>query len=323
MNSEILTKLFEISDDELQKINSYTRREFKKEELYTFSVILCDNEIDRDDERFSVSALKELEKLFLGKTGIFDHSMRGKDQVARLYYTEVQKIDGKKTKANETYHQLYAKGYMVKTDENKNLIDEIDAGIKKEVSVSCSMADSKCSICGANVRKERCEHIFGKIYGKKICHKILSNATDAYEFSFVAVPCQPKAGVTKSFTFKNERVNKLEDILKTLKSIDSEITITKSDSQNICGYIEKLENLADVGKEYQLDLQGEVMKMCAVAMPEIDLKVFKGVVDVMTISELKEFKKAFSQKESKLVPIKTQFAVNETDNKNNYNEFKI
>ena len=32
----------------LDKINSLTRRKFKAEELYTFPVTLCGNEIDRD-----------------------------------------------------------------------------------------------------------------------------------------------------------------------------------------------------------------------------------------------------------------------------------
>ena len=37
-----------ISPEELGKINRYCRRELTPGEVYTFSVILCDNEIDRD-----------------------------------------------------------------------------------------------------------------------------------------------------------------------------------------------------------------------------------------------------------------------------------
>ena len=43
------------------------------EEVYTFSVRLCDNEIDRDGERFDEQTLRELAALFIGKSGIFDH----------------------------------------------------------------------------------------------------------------------------------------------------------------------------------------------------------------------------------------------------------
>ena len=37
----------------------------------------------------------------------------------------------------------------------------------------------------------------GETYDGKLCCGVLSNPVDAYEFSFVAVPAQPGAGVTK------------------------------------------------------------------------------------------------------------------------------
>jgi hypothetical protein len=36
--------------NELELIGRYARKELTQEEIYTFSVILCDNEIDRDNE---------------------------------------------------------------------------------------------------------------------------------------------------------------------------------------------------------------------------------------------------------------------------------
>ena len=65
---------------ELELINSYTVKPLKAEEVYTFGIVLCDNEIDRDFERFDIPALEKLAGLFVGKTGIFDHSMSGRDQ---------------------------------------------------------------------------------------------------------------------------------------------------------------------------------------------------------------------------------------------------
>ena len=59
---------------ELELINSYTVKPLKAEEVYTFGIVLCDNEIDRDFERFDIPALEKLAGLFVGKTGIFDHS---------------------------------------------------------------------------------------------------------------------------------------------------------------------------------------------------------------------------------------------------------
>lgn len=182
----------------LEKINKFTRREFCGEELYVFSVILCDNDIDRDGERFSDRALEQLKGLFIGKTGIFDHDPSTTNQTARIFDTELVTDDSRTTKNGEPYKYLKGSAYMVRTDDNKNLINEIDGGIKKEVSISCSAAKKVCSVCGS--RRGSCQHISGSSYNGKSCHTVLDDITDAYEWSFVAVPAQVNAGVTKKFT---------------------------------------------------------------------------------------------------------------------------
>ncbi len=60
-------------EKELELINRFTREKLDKEDVYVFTVILCDNEIDRDNEAFSVDSLFELERLLVGKTGIITH----------------------------------------------------------------------------------------------------------------------------------------------------------------------------------------------------------------------------------------------------------
>ena len=60
---------------EMELINRYSRRTLSPEEVYRFTVVLCDNDIDRDYERFTKDALEILSTLYVGKTGIFDHSM--------------------------------------------------------------------------------------------------------------------------------------------------------------------------------------------------------------------------------------------------------
>ena len=62
----------ELTKDDLAEINRFTVKELKSDEVYSFNVILCDNEIDRDGERFSADALAQLAKRFVGVTGIFD-----------------------------------------------------------------------------------------------------------------------------------------------------------------------------------------------------------------------------------------------------------
>ena len=41
-------KTNQLEKEDLQKINQYTRRNFTEKELFSFTVVLCDNEVDRD-----------------------------------------------------------------------------------------------------------------------------------------------------------------------------------------------------------------------------------------------------------------------------------
>ena len=189
---------------EMKDINRYTRREYGPEEVYAFSLALCDNEIDRDFERFSTEALEKLQELFLGKTCIFDHEQKSANQTARIYRTALRRDPERRTRAGEAYVQLTARAYLPRTPGNQEVIELIDSGILKEVSVSCSVKRSVCGLCG----KEQCGHEKGKEYPEGVGHRVLCDPTDAYECSFVAVPAQREAGVTKSF-----REGELEGLL--------------------------------------------------------------------------------------------------------------
>ena len=192
--ADLFAKPVDASAD-IALINQHSVKELTPEEVYCFAVKLCDNEVDRDFERFDKATLGALAKLFLGKTGIFDHSWSAKGQIARLYKAEVVQGDGK-TQAGDQYYYLRGYAYMMRTEENANLIAEIEAGIKKEVSVGCAVSRTVCSICGA--KKGDCRHEKGQRYEGKLCFFTLKDPVDAYEWSFVAVPAQPAAGVTKS-----------------------------------------------------------------------------------------------------------------------------
>ena len=183
-----------VTREELAIINRFTKRALKEDEVYTFAVRLCDNEVDRDGERFPRATLEELAELFVGKSGIFDHEWTAKGQAARIYRTEIVEEEGV---CSQGEGRCYLKGYayMLRGGENDALIAQIEGGIKKEVSVGCSVERCVCSICGEDINT--CAHKKGEVYGGKVCCAELVNAQDAYEWSFVAVPAQPRAGVLK------------------------------------------------------------------------------------------------------------------------------
>ena len=54
-----------VGQEDLEQINRLTRREFSQEELYCFRVVLCDNDVDRQMERFDEETLEQLEQLVI------------------------------------------------------------------------------------------------------------------------------------------------------------------------------------------------------------------------------------------------------------------
>ena len=192
-----------VTDEELKLINAYSRRPLAREEVYVFGVVLCDNDIDRDGERFTVESLFELEKLFVGKTGIFDHSPTAKNQTARIFVCSVESVDGRKTATGDDYFRLTARAYIPRSKGNEEVILAIDSGILKEVSVGCAVSETRCSICGEDIHN--CSHIKGEAYSGRVCCGELCGVYDAYEWSFVAVPAQKSAGVIKSYKGKEKQ----------------------------------------------------------------------------------------------------------------------
>ena len=191
-------KGLDITDSELEKINALSIKELSADEVFIFKVAMCDNEIDRDFEYFPADTLAQMAELFKGKTVISDHKRMASNQVARIYDTELVKT-GEYSLSGENYTQLVAKCYMLRNDSTADLIAAIEAGITKEVSVSCAIKSAVCSICGTDNRETYCKHWNGETYDGEVCYFALKGAIDAYELSFVAVPAQPKAGVTKSY----------------------------------------------------------------------------------------------------------------------------
>ena len=263
---------------ELQAINAFAKTQLTADEVYTFQVLLCDNEVDRDFERFSVSTLRELSELFVGATGICDHDWRSENQVARIYRTELVTEKGKTTSCGEAYTYLKGFAYMLRTEANADLIAQVDGGIKRETSIGCSVAKSVCSICGAEMGT--CSHEKGKVYSGEICCAVLTGAVDAYEWSFVAVPAQRSAGVIKSF-------------------VESEA------GRGYKAEFDALEKSAQLGRKYLDSLRSEVLRLCLVCDEKMHPALEKSV-QLMEEPELIKLKDAFEEASQKLYPPLTQ-----------------
>lgn len=219
----------QLTDAQLEKINRLTLRALTADEVFVFKVAMCDNEIDRDFEVFPRETLEKLAPMYVGRTIVADHKWKAENQVARIFDTEVTDGAGT-TKTGESYAQLVAHCYMLRTDSTKDMIAEIEAGIKKEVSVGCAIGSAVCSICGVDNRKAWCEHYNGKTYDGQLCYFKLEEPLDAYELSFVAVPAQPAAGVTKSYGAEQPAKPQTKDT--QLKILEYEIYLEKENEHN-------------------------------------------------------------------------------------------
>ena len=264
------------AEEDLAEINRLTKRPLTAEEVYTFRVRLCDNEVDRDGERFSAETLAELAPLFVGKSGIFDHNWSAQEQTARIYHAEVECETGRTTAAGDGYCCLTARAYMLRNEKNQALIEEIEGGIKKEVSVGCSVRRAVCSVCGAE--KGTCSHVPGQRYDGKLCFTELQGAEDAYEWSFVAVPAQRGAGVLKTFSGGGE------DLRAFLKRCGDPRRLEQ---------LEQLEREAALGRNYMKALRRDVLRLCCTAETELDGKILAGALEKLEEQELLELQRVY------------------------------
>lgn len=278
-----------MDEKELEMINSLSKKKLSAEEVYTFSVRLCDNEVDRDGERFTTETLEELAQLFVGKSGIFDHQWSAKGQTARIYRTELVRESAVRTEAGDEYCYLKGWAYMLRTEGNSELITEIEGGIKKEVSVGCAVSKSMCSVCGEEIGK--CAHAKGKRYGGKLCWVDLTGATDAYEWSFVAVPAQRNAGVIKGMK-RGERDMELKEFLKEKPEYLAEV--------------KGLEKEAEAGRRYLTGLRAEVVRLGGLAEAGMERGTLEKIAAKLGEEELEGLKKAYRGRLDEKYPLGPQ-----------------
>lgn len=174
---------------DMEAINHQSLRVLEEDEVFTFRLAACNDQVDRDNERFSREALSELAKLFVGRPILCDHKWSAEKQQARVYATSVDEQDG--------IARLILRCYMLRNAATETTINAIEGGILREVSVGCSVSEATCSICGTDRINSMCQHRPGCEYDGQKCHIVLAHCNDAYECSFVAVPAQPGAEVIK------------------------------------------------------------------------------------------------------------------------------
>ena len=262
---------------QLEKINALAKGTLTAEQVYVFSVRLCDDQVDRDFERFDTEALPVLAKLFVGKSGIVDHKWSAGSQLARIFDTEILTEDG--------VTGIKAWAYIRRGGAGDEWIADIEAGIKKEVSVGCAMGRSVCSVCGGEYGS--CGHRKGEYYEGQLCCAILRDPVDAYEFSFVAVPAQREAGVLKGMGRQ-----------RCLKELAEEFGVQEE--------YRGLWKLARMGQQYQKQLSDEVVRLGLMLGLKVAEPVLRSAAEKLSGAELVELRNALREQAAEKYPIQLQ-----------------
>ena len=263
---------------QLEAINAQAKAKLTQEQVYVFSLRLCDDKPDRDFERFDTEALPGLAKLFIGRTGILDHKWSTDSQVARIFAAEVVKEEG------VSYIKAWA--YIRKGGSADEVIADIEAGIKKEVSVGCTMGRCVCSICGSECGA--CGHRKGEHYDGQLCCGILKEPMDAYEFSFVAVPAQPDAGVLKGMGRGSRSLKEL------------------AESFGAQGEYRALYKEAELGRLYKKQVQDDVVRLCLCLELGVEEPTLRSIVEKAGAEDLLKLQKALDERVAESFPVTTQ-----------------
>ena len=265
---------------QLEAINAQAKASMTAEQVYVFSLRLCDDQVDRDMERFDTAALNGLAKLFIGKTGIVDHQWSAGNQVARIFAAEVVQ--------EERVSYIKAWAYIRRGGANEEVIADIEAGIKKEISVGCAMGRAVCSVCGSEYGT--CGHVKGEHYDGQLCVAILKEPMDAYEFSFVAVPAQPNAGVLKALGGGN----------RTLKELAEQFGAQSE--------YRALFKEAQLGREYKKQIGNDVVRLCLSLDLGVEEPALRAIAEKAGAEELLKLKEALETRLAESMPMVTQLS---------------
>lgn len=185
---------------ELALINQMTSEDLSEDDVYIFSIRLCDSKVDSHNECFTADALFDLKMLYLGKTGIIETADGSKNVKARIISCEIER-DG-------FDYILTARAFIPKTKQTQSIINYIEDNSDIGVSVGAAVGDCVCSICNNAMASPLCNHHKGDHYcidnTFELCYGKIVSATDAYEFNI-------KLPKPKKYKAKVRRVKRKKD----------------------------------------------------------------------------------------------------------------
>lgn len=163
-------------DERAGAVNRFALRALAPEEYATFTLDLCNDQIDRHFSRFPEEELARINELVPGRPLMERHDLRGTLPRGRFYRSSLHREGEVLSVRPEVY--------VLCTAENRDFILNIEGGVYRETSIGFAFELPECSICGKDLRT--CDHVPGRSYGGAMCHFIMRGVIEVAEGSVVS-----------------------------------------------------------------------------------------------------------------------------------------
>lgn len=220
----------------IDKINEHTITPLTEDDIFTFDVILCDNDVDRVYDKMTSEFLQEFKEKSGSLVGLKDHDWNTDTSTNRLYDVELIESEDEKTSLGENRQYLLGHAYTLKSNPD---VERINAGLLSGVSVSFNSSGDHCSICGGTTHKGEDDvavcvngHHCGETYDGKLCYNVLCHCDDVFEWSLTPVPAQRNARV------KNKNLGGV--LMKKAKFLASKLFKSKALDENVKTELEEI-----------------------------------------------------------------------------------
>jgi hypothetical protein len=315
--------------EDLARIAAFTVEPVDAERLYVREMRLCNDGYDREWERIPAAYLERLAQTLPGKSFLPNHNHR-EFALGRFYAAELQQDGGR------TF--LHCRFYMLRTEDNAELRDQIDAGVRNHVSVGFCYDQLICDLCGRDyygVTRDAsgellwCRHYAGRMYEGRRCTTSFGGDValyEAVEASLVYLGCQYDSQIVK-----DGRLDRRPDKAALLREMGVDMTEIEeraaaqiaaaqelrlaefaADRDDLCETVaalmaecDVLRELAELGADGQLyrdDLAAEVTRLAGIVGAEKEAELVLVAVKSAGAARLKDVVREYQDRAEKLFP---------------------
>lgn len=254
----------------LDLINRLTLEPVTKDDVYTYSMALANDQYDRADERFPKEYLDRFAQTLPGKSVMPAHDY-SQPPIGRFYDADVRKD------ATTDGYYLHAKAYMPADSPH---VGAVKTGVSGHVSIGFQPDTRTCDIDGLDYDGYRrgpgvkddapiCQHISGQTYDGKKCTLTYSGdmqKVEALEGSHVWLGCQHGA-TTMRGAFAPAHKAAYLDTLATKAGGTEDLMDEKEKAaaaereKSLTAEIERLKSLAADGEAYRAHQKAEILRL--------------------------------------------------------------